>query len=341
MSKVSVLVTNYNYKQYLPARLRSIKNQSYRDFEVVFLDDSSTDGSISVADRLLKRSDIPYKIYKNEVNSGSAFSNWKTGLEMSKGEYIWVAEADDVSHPDFLKQLVKLLEEDSSLGMIYSESSVIDEKNRILSESFYQEVHSRIDPTKWRNNYKNNGTSEIKETLSVMNTIPNVSSVVFRREALEAVLDGVDEFTLSGDWITYIRILENYNIGYVNNILNFHRHHKNGLTTQFNRTEVYLEESLKIMKYLLAEHKISQSRKAAYVRNLMIESNLANNDGFFTPEFQKQLTELLGTDTVFMAVSDFLNESFWGLPGLREYVRAKLKGMSLRKFLIKLRLISV
>ena len=71
-------------------------NQTFQDFEIIFLDDCSTDNSKAIIEDFRLNPKVKHIIH-NKANSGSTFEQWKKGIELSKGEYIWVAESDDVS----------------------------------------------------------------------------------------------------------------------------------------------------------------------------------------------------------------------------------------------------
>ena len=93
MPKVTVIIPNYNHAKFLPRRIESVLNQTFQDFEVVFLDDSSTDNSLEIFNNY--STDKRIRLIQNNVNSGSPFKQWIKGLRESKGEYIWIAESDD------------------------------------------------------------------------------------------------------------------------------------------------------------------------------------------------------------------------------------------------------
>jgi glycosyltransferase involved in cell wall biosynthesis len=90
-AKVSVVVPNYNHARFLRKRVDSILGQTFQDFELILLDDCSTDDSRSV---LSKYADDPrVRIEFNEVNSGSTFKQWNKGVWLAHGEYVWIAES--------------------------------------------------------------------------------------------------------------------------------------------------------------------------------------------------------------------------------------------------------
>jgi len=83
MPKVSILVPNYNYARFLDQRLGSIERQTYRDFEVILLDDASTDDSVQILKRFAREHHC--QLVCNEHNSGNAFKQWNKGLNLATG----------------------------------------------------------------------------------------------------------------------------------------------------------------------------------------------------------------------------------------------------------------
>ena len=93
---VSVIIPNYNHAPFLKERIDSVLNQTYDNFEVIILDDKSTDNSKEVIANYRGHSKISHIVY-NEENSGSTFKQWQKGFSLAKGDYIWIAESDDVA----------------------------------------------------------------------------------------------------------------------------------------------------------------------------------------------------------------------------------------------------
>ena len=94
--KVSVNVLNYNHAKYLRQRIDSILVQTFQDFELILLDDKSTDDSFDIIKSYQTDSHVSHVVV-NEYNSGNPFSQWVKGIELSKGDYVWIAESDDVA----------------------------------------------------------------------------------------------------------------------------------------------------------------------------------------------------------------------------------------------------
>ncbi len=93
---VSIIVPNYNHEIHLLKRLETIFNQTFRDFEVILLDDASTDESRKILEEYAGRPEVTHFLVNTE-NSGSAFQQWKKGIRLAEGDYVWIAESDDFS----------------------------------------------------------------------------------------------------------------------------------------------------------------------------------------------------------------------------------------------------
>ena len=134
---VSVIIPNYNHAKYLDERIHSVLNQTYQDFEVIILDDCSTDNSLEIIN---KYKDNPHisQIIVNEQNSGSPFKQWKKGILLAKGEVIWIAESDDTCETTFLEKLLKTRQETNSV-LVFCHSILINEYG-IIGENSWQDI---------------------------------------------------------------------------------------------------------------------------------------------------------------------------------------------------------
>ncbi|MFN7055089.1 glycoside hydrolase family 99-like domain-containing protein, partial [Hyphomonas sp.] len=180
--RISVIVPNYNYARYLPQRIATLLNQRLPVWEIIFLDDASTDDSLEVAARLLKDCGINYRIVPNTENSGSVFAQWQKGVKLARGDIVWIAEADDWAGADFTRAAAAAFA-DEDVVLSYTQSQMVSEDSEILAPDYLAYV-ADISPDQWRSAYVRDGAEELACGLSVKNTIPNVSGALFRREAL-------------------------------------------------------------------------------------------------------------------------------------------------------------
>jgi glycosyltransferase involved in cell wall biosynthesis len=227
MPKVTIITPNYNHARYLARRLDSILAQSFRDFELIVLDDASTDNSREVIAPYLH--DARVRTIFNERTSGSAYKQWNLGLRRATGEYVWIAESDDYAEPTLLETLVDRLDRHPSTGLAMCQSWIVDDEDRIL---FDNEVYLRLLKicerrllSRWKEDFVADGQEFCRNYLYPYNSIANASAVVFRRCALEAVKGAPDEMKIFGDWMTYVNVLLRWDIAFVSAHLNFFRRH--------------------------------------------------------------------------------------------------------------------
>lgn len=230
--RVSVIVPNYNYERHISKRLDSIFHQTFPVYEVIVLDDASTDKSVEVIEDYFERTCYEGQLIVNKCNSGSVFHQWQKGLACSKGDLIWIAEADDVADIHFLRELTPCFG-DPNIVLAFSQSKQIDENGKVLAENYLEYTKDVSD--RWCASYVNDGYKEISECLSVKNTIPNVSAVLFRRDALEQSIadigDDLFRYKVAGDWLVYLHVLLRGRLCYNEKSLNYHRRHTKSVTS--------------------------------------------------------------------------------------------------------------
>lgn len=225
---VSVIVPNYNYARYLDARLRSILNQSFQDFELILLDDASTDNSAEVLDKYRNDFHVSH-IVVNEKNTGSPFRQWMKGILLAKGEWVWIAEADDLCEFDFLETCVKQVSQYSNVAVCMAASRFIDENGDVLQE------HADY----WAGKKPNasacffSGKAYAAHNMYWNNCIINASGVLFRRSYAVKLYDSVFlNMRYSGDWVFWFQMLLQGNMVEVYKELNYFRQHTSKVSVE-------------------------------------------------------------------------------------------------------------
>jgi glycosyltransferase involved in cell wall biosynthesis len=260
MPKVSVIIPNYNHAQFLEQRIDSVLNQTFQDFEVIFLDDASTDNSFEVFYKYANHPKISHAIF-NEINSGSTFKQWNKGLSLATGEYIWIAESDDYARIEFLDKLVPILDEKHNIGLAYCQSCLVDQHSQIISENFLS-LTECFEPNKWNNNYWEEGKTECKNFLAAKNTIPNTSAVLFKKSVYEAQVNRQNEiFQVAGDWFTWLRILMASDIYFLCESLNYHRFFQGSVSRNPAKVGLIVQECLSVIQMVQEQLGISEQAK--------------------------------------------------------------------------------
>lgn len=215
--KVSVIVPNYNHAPFLKERIESILNQTFQDFELIILDDHSTDNSIEILEKYRSCPKVSEFIL-NEQNSGSVFKQWFKGISLAKGTYIWIAESDDKADATFLETVVNAMDAHSNAAVCFTGSHTINQNNLPLNQDFddfwakrsLDEGEIRIFP----------GLEYLKHSSSWECRVYNASSAIFKKEYAEQVDKGFLSYKYCGDWFfwcemcrwgNYIEIIKKLN----------------------------------------------------------------------------------------------------------------------------------
>lgn len=242
---VSIIVPNYNKEVFLKERLNSIFNQTFKDYELIILDDASSDHSKEIIETYKARCKSVTVEY-NPVNRG-VFHQWNRGMELARSDFIWIAEADDYCCPEFLENLLPVFS-DPDVNLAYSDSYIVDTHGKTLYCYSDTEYLADISHSKWDNSYTISGEEEVNDALCIKNTIPNASAVIFRRFDISKWLMDVRDMKLAGDWLFYLYALRTGKICYINKPLNFHRRHENTATTLAEGNQPIFEEIIKVQK---------------------------------------------------------------------------------------------
>lgn len=223
---VSVIIPNYNHKRFLKQRIESVLAQTFTDFELILLDDCSSDNSQQL---LLSYQSNPHvsHIGINTVNGGSPFSQWEKGIRLARGKYIWVAESDDSAEPDFLAITVKQLEEHPEARLCTTGSFIINGENEVIPSDEFD---------KWQEDgkaYRFDSTDYLKTHMFLTNSVYNASMVLFRKEGcLLNINRRYRTMRYCGDWLFWIEQIQKGEIIEIHKKLNYFRKHQNCTTNE-------------------------------------------------------------------------------------------------------------
>ena len=243
---ISVIIPNYNHSPFLKERIESVLHQTFDDFEVIILDDCSTDNSRDIINQYRNHPKVNHIVF-NKENSGSTFKQWKKGFELARGEYVWIAESDDVAHPDFLKKIMLEFEKYPRAVLAFSSMIRINEKSE--NQGIINLTTRGTNPI--------DGIKFIRNNMLFGCHILNASSAVFKRESLDKISNTYQYFKASGDYLFWTEIAKTGYVLKVNEGLDYFRHHSNKVTPQAVATGVQFEEVHKIIEIMKAEGYIS------------------------------------------------------------------------------------
>lgn len=262
--KVSVIIPNYNYARYIKKRIWSVVKQTYPIYELIVLDDASTDESVEIIEKELvkvrqKYPELKIQFVKNEQNSGKAMAAWKKGFELATGDFVWIAEADDLCSRRFLAEAMYGFR-DPEVVLSYTESRLINSWGMMIAPNF-RWSRDREKTGHYAKSYVKDGFREVEEIMAIRCTIPNVSAVVFRK--LERIpygryFDEAMQFSQVGDWYFYVKVLGHGRISYDREALNYFRVHSDSKTGQAKKDEKHLQEILEMHKILAVKYNLDE-----------------------------------------------------------------------------------
>jgi len=211
LPRTSVIITSYNYARYLPAAMASVLAQTDRDFELLVVDDSSTDDSVAVAQAC---ADPRVRVIVQPHSGLGAARN--TGMRAARGRYIAFLDADDIWMPDKLAQQCQTLDNEPGAGLVYTRFGIIDAAGRRLSRGY---SYLSAKPS-----------GAVLPYLVVGNVVGTPSTICFRRALLDAHGVYFDETdTCFDDWHFYLQLAPHCAFAYRAHTLAYHRQHNRNM----------------------------------------------------------------------------------------------------------------
>ncbi len=252
---VSVITPNYNYARFLRQRLDSILNQTYQHLELIILDDCSTDDSRLVIEEYRNNERVTH-IVMNDKNSGSTFKQWKKGFALARGEFIWIAEADDYAEPTLLEALLGEMTADEriTVGFVNSQWELPDQT--FVNPDYTIPEHRRL----------YDGRAFVREHLLKENYIYNASMAVFRKAALEGISEDYLTYRSCGDKLFWKALAQQGRVLFVCEPLNHFRIHQSKVTTNSIASGLLFEEENRFFHANLEEGYIDGSNRLEVIR---------------------------------------------------------------------------
>lgn len=208
LPRTSVIITSFNYAEYLPAAIASVLAQTDPDLELLIVDDGSTDGSLSVA---RSQPDPRVRVLVQPHRGPGAARN--RGMQAACGRYIAFLDADDIWLPEKLAAQCELLDRRPDIGLVYTRYGVIDAGGRVTSRGY-----SWLTP-------KPSGA--ILRQLLEGNVIGTPSTICFRRGLIENEAIRFEDTEIhSDDWHFYLRVAPYTRVHYLPRTLAYHRQHR-------------------------------------------------------------------------------------------------------------------
>jgi glycosyltransferase involved in cell wall biosynthesis len=137
---ISVAMCTFNGARYLGEQLASIAAQTLLPDELIVCDDRSSDETLTILENFARSSMFPVRLFVNDENLGPA-KNFEQALRLCRGELIAFSDQDDIWYPRKLAQLVGILDQDATLGGVFSDGTLMDESSNRVNGQLWERVH--------------------------------------------------------------------------------------------------------------------------------------------------------------------------------------------------------
>ena len=274
---LSVLMPVFNSERFVAEAIESILKQTFKDFELLILDDASTDNCLEIIEDF-KRKDSRIKVFQNEKNLGVVESRNKL-INLSKGKYIAWLDSDDIALPNRFEKQIKFLEDHPEIGMVGAYPKIIDENGKKLGIWLFE-----TDPQKLK--------------IELFFHSPYLSSSVMIRKSSLPQNFYDSKFPVAEDFDLYSKISENCDAANISKFLVKYRINSKGLSKSntgkmeqlavqvikehAERLGVKLEESeIKNFRKIITSSRIDFTDIAEIEKSLILLKDLLLKNGRF------------------------------------------------------------
>jgi glycosyltransferase involved in cell wall biosynthesis len=207
---VTVYIANYNYANYVKQSIESVLEQIYRKFELIIIDDGSTDGSRSVIQEYIEHPKVRVIFQENK---GLIATN-NIALHAAKGKYIMRLDADDYLDENALLVMIEAIDKSDNLALVFPDYYYVDAQGRVTSQER-------------RHNFN--------KDVSLFDQPAHGACTLIRRDCLLEVGGYSKEFNCQDGWDLWLKLIENYDIKNINLPLFYYRKHGSNLTNDTDR----------------------------------------------------------------------------------------------------------
>ncbi len=207
---VTVYITNYNYDEYLRMAIESVLEQTFRDFELIILDDGSTDSSREIIREYADHEKTRVIFQENRGLNKSI----DVAIKASRGKYVMRLDADDFLDSNALLVLTREIEQNDDLALVFPDYFYVDEDGEILGQE--------------RRN-------DFKEEVTVPDRPAHGACTLFRKRVLEEVGSYTTDYTCQDGYDIWLKIINKYSVKNINLPLFYYRRHGENLTENNER----------------------------------------------------------------------------------------------------------
>ena len=202
---ISVYITNYNYGEYIKTAIESVLNQSVKNFELIIIDDGSTDNSKEIIDSYAHLPDITIIYQKNK---GLNITN-NVAMKAANGKYIMRLDADDYLHERALELMSDRLESDPELGLVFPNYYYVDKEGELIGEEKRHDFENEV---------------------VLLDQPAHGACTMIRLDFLRKVGGYNEAYTCQDGYELWVKFTQNFKVANISFPLFYYRQHGNNLT---------------------------------------------------------------------------------------------------------------
>lgn len=256
--KISIVFTSYNHRPFLKEALDALINQSFKDFELIIIDDNSTDGSQEILKSYTY--DNRVKLFLLEKNTGSYVYSSNIGASKAKSDYIIFAQCDDIAEKTQLEKLYNAVSLNPEVGVVFSCSMMIDKYGNSLGYDF--DGREKKFKVKCNNDTLVSKTQMIKYFFHSC-VIPNLSAALIKRSLFEKLNGLSSKFLVVSDWDFWMRMALECDFYYIRESLNRFRQHNTTIRSTI-KIHIQILEIYLMMYGFFSKIKLNFSEKIKF-----------------------------------------------------------------------------
>lgn len=241
MTYISICIPTYNGDKYLKECIDSILAQTYINFEIIIIDDRSTDETIKIISEYLKK-DKRIVFHQNNTNMGLV-GNWNKCIELAKGDWIKLVFQDDYLEPYCLQTFIDNIDNDTIL-LVSKRSFILDNNASALDKKYYLSQVKTLDNTgavmKGSLLFSPKTISKLAVNNIALNFIAEPSLTLFKKRLIEEIGCFNSDFTQICDLEFFLRVASNFGLKYIPQQLCHFRIHKSSTTSTNINNKKYI-----------------------------------------------------------------------------------------------------
>jgi len=315
---VSVMVLCYNHKDFVVQALDSVLNQTYKNIEVIIIDDNSSDGSQELIEKWVRDNKVACRFIKHTSNRPIGYS-YNEFLKLAKGKYISAIATDDLFYPSKTEKQVALFATlTEEYGVVYSDLNVIDRDNNLLDNSFYKWYLKDTEPT----------SGNLLDAFMKCNPV-QVTGTLVKREIYDKV-GPYDESMVGEDWDMGLRWARICKFFYHNEVVGAYRRSLNQFNAVASRDKKLQFKIQDMIHRIFIKHLDLEGD----FRNKVVDQLKSNHKEMLSSEYLARKQNIEISTFLFKTKPSFISlviliTAYFNIPNLYPSVKSMMNRLSL------------